>query len=143
VASYVGALTGIESVGLVIDRIVLNVLVGNGDAHLKNWAVIYPDGVRAILSPLYDVLPTVLFIPSDDMGLKLAGSREFESVNVRSFDALAERTGFGVNAARRRVHEMTQRVLDRWVELRDLLTAENYARLTKRLDELAIVSRNE
>jgi serine/threonine-protein kinase HipA len=44
VAVVLAALTGVDSVGSIIDRIVLNVLVGNGDAHLKNWAVTYPDG---------------------------------------------------------------------------------------------------
>lgn len=140
VASYIGALAGVESVGLVIERIVINILVGNGDAHLKNWAVLYPNGVTPVLSPLYDVLPTVLYIPSDDMGLKLAGSRKFESVRPSSFDTLAERTGYGAGPARERAHDTVERALAHWTELRDLLSSENYARLTRRRDSLPIVS---
>lgn len=143
VASYVGALAGVESVGQVIERIVLNVLVGNGDAHLKNWAVLYPNGVTPVLSPLYDVLPTVLYIPSDDMGLKLAGSREFESVRLSSFDRLAVRTGYGVQQARERAHDAVERTLTHWDELRELLSVENYSRLTSRRDSLPIVSGRE
>jgi serine/threonine-protein kinase HipA len=37
-----------------VQRLVAFVLMGNADAHLKNWAVIYPDGVTPRLSPLYD-----------------------------------------------------------------------------------------
>lgn len=143
VASYVGALSGVESVGLVIERIVLNILVGNGDAHLKNWAVLYPNGVTPVLSPLYDVLPTVLYIPSDDMGLKLAGSRKIESVRPSSFDALAERTGYGVGLARERVRDTVERALSHWTVLRELLSSENYARLTLRRDSLPIISGRE
>jgi serine/threonine-protein kinase HipA len=143
VASYVGALSGVESVGQVIDRIVLNVLVGNGDAHLKNWAVLYPDGVTPVLSPLYDVLPTILYLPSDDMGLKLAGSRDFESVRLSSFDRLAARTGYGVRQAGERARDAVERALTHWTELRELLSGENYARLTSRRDRLPIVSGRE
>lgn len=38
VARTTAALCGPQVVAEVIDRLVLNVLVGNGDAHLKNWA---------------------------------------------------------------------------------------------------------
>lgn len=37
-----------------VQRLVAYALMGNADAHLKNWAVVYPDGVNARLSPLYD-----------------------------------------------------------------------------------------
>lgn len=70
VASHAGALVGPEAVGEVIDRTVLNVIVGNGDAHLKNWAFLYPDGRSPVLGPLYDVLPTVLYVANDNLGLK-------------------------------------------------------------------------
>ena len=95
VASTIGALCGLDSVRDVITRIVFNILIGNGDAHLKNWAVLYPDGITPALSPIYDVLPTVLFIPGDDMGMKLAGSRAFESADVESFDGIGLRTSLG------------------------------------------------
>ncbi len=42
IAVLVEALCGTAAVGDVIDRLVLNVLVGNGDAHLKNWAISFP-----------------------------------------------------------------------------------------------------
>ena len=32
-------------------RLVFNVLIGNADAHLKNWSVIYPDGRSTTLAP--------------------------------------------------------------------------------------------
>lgn len=37
-----------------IARMVAFILMGNTDAHLKNWALIYPDGRTPRLSPLYD-----------------------------------------------------------------------------------------
>jgi serine/threonine-protein kinase HipA len=38
----------------IVRRLVAFVLMGNTDAHLKNWALRYPDGTNPVLSPLYD-----------------------------------------------------------------------------------------
>lgn len=35
-------------------RMVAFILMGNTDAHLKNWALVYPDGRTPRLAPLYD-----------------------------------------------------------------------------------------
>jgi serine/threonine-protein kinase HipA len=135
----VGALCGVDAVAEVIDRIVLNVLVGNGDAHLKNWAVRYPDGRTPVLSPLYDVLPTVLYLPGDDLGLNLGGSKAFRDVVPKSFDRLGERTEFGVSQARQRVREAVERITDQWHVLAAHLDADAFRQLSVRRDELPIL----
>jgi serine/threonine-protein kinase HipA len=38
----------------VVRRLVAFVLMGNADAHLKNWALVYANGTTPALSPLYD-----------------------------------------------------------------------------------------
>jgi len=43
----------------VVRRIAFQVLIGNGDAHLKNWSFVYPDGTSARLSPPYDLVATI------------------------------------------------------------------------------------
>jgi len=135
----VGALCGVDAVADVIDRIVLNVLVGNGDAHLKNWAVRYPDGRTPVLSPLYDVLPTVLYLPGDDLGLNLGGSKAFNAVVPESFDRLGERTEFGVGQARQRVREAVERITDHWQVLAEHLDADAFRQLSDRRDELPVL----
>lgn len=140
IAVLVAALCGIDAVGVVIDRIVLNVLVGNGDAHLKNWAVQYVDGRTPVLSPLYDVLPTVLYLPADDLGLNLNRSKAFEAVVPESFDRLAARTGYGVEAARQRARDAVERIVEQWRTMSDHLGAEAFHRLSVRRDELALVT---
>ncbi len=56
-------------------RLTFNVLIGNGDAHLKNWSLLYADGRIPRLSPAYDLVSTGPYAPypSEDMGLKLRG----------------------------------------------------------------------
>jgi serine/threonine-protein kinase HipA len=60
--------------------IVFNCAIGNGDAHLKNFGVIYDD-VRgaAHLAPAYDLVTTTAYIPKDRMALTLNGSTEWPS----------------------------------------------------------------
>ncbi len=115
-------------------------MIGNGDAHFKNWSIIYPDGINPSLSPLYDVVPTVLYIPNDDLGLNLNGSRAFEDVTPARFERMGERTGFGAQEARRRATDTAIRVLDSWSVLGEHLAPDPYRRLTDRLKALPLAS---
>ena len=141
VANVIAGLCGLDSVKDVIIRIVFNILIGNGDAHLKNWAILYPDSVIPTLSPIYDVLPTVLYMPDDDLGLKLADSRTFESVNIESFDGIGRRTSFGVDNARAAAREGVERVLDNWKSLDGILLSSSFDSLTRRLNDLGVVKK--
>ena len=48
------AVVGPDGYVEALRRLALMVATGNTDAHLKNWSVVYPDGVRAAMAPLYD-----------------------------------------------------------------------------------------
>jgi serine/threonine-protein kinase HipA len=52
--------------------------VGNGDAHLKNFSVIYrhPED-EVTLAPAYDIVSTLPYMPRDTLALELSGSKEF------------------------------------------------------------------
>lgn len=47
-----------------VKRFVAFILMGNTDAHLKNWAVVYPDGIHFRLSPAYDPVSVSSFFNS-------------------------------------------------------------------------------
>lgn len=53
--------------------IVLNTLLQNGDAHLKNFGVIYESEAEVRLAPVYDVVSTTAYIKNDMAALTLAG----------------------------------------------------------------------
>ncbi|GIH08112.1 hypothetical protein Rhe02_61790 [Rhizocola hellebori] len=142
IANVLAELCGRQTIGDVIDRIVLNALIGNGDAHLKNWAIIYKDGRNPSLSPLFDVLPTVLYIPGDDLGLKLNGSRAFSQVGTRSFDRLAVRAGLSVEEARNRAADAALRIASKWDILKDYLSKAHFATLTKHRDAIPVLRAN-
>lgn len=50
-----------QDVRAFVRRFVAFVLLGNTDAHLKNWAVVYPDGRKPRLAPVYDPVPVSAF----------------------------------------------------------------------------------
>jgi serine/threonine-protein kinase HipA len=138
VAIFVAALAGIDNVGEVIDRLVLNVLVGNGDAHLKNWAFTYPDGRLPTLSPVYDVVPTVLYLPGDDLGMNLDRNKNFAEVTAASFATAGTRSGYGAENARKRAGAAVERIVDRWPLLADFLPHKSFRVLTDRLGQLGL-----
>ena len=42
-------------------RLLVNILLANGDAHLKNWSLLYEDQVTPVLSPAYDIVTTSVY----------------------------------------------------------------------------------
>lgn len=71
-----------------VRRLAFAALTGNGDMHLKNWSLMYPgDGDRPALAPIYDVLSTVPYIPTDAMALSLGRERSFEALTASRWKA--------------------------------------------------------
>jgi serine/threonine-protein kinase HipA len=56
----------------------LSVMVRNGDAHLKNFGVLYPSpSAQVTLAPVYDVITTTAYIRQDVPALSLAGAKKW------------------------------------------------------------------
>jgi len=54
---------------------VLNCAIRNGDAHLKNFGIVYADVTEpTALAPVYDLISTQAYIAKDPMALTLGGS---------------------------------------------------------------------
>jgi serine/threonine-protein kinase HipA len=55
--------------------IALNCAIRNGDAHLKNFGIVYDDVLgEARLAPVYDLVTTTVYMPKDSMALTLNGT---------------------------------------------------------------------
>lgn len=87
---------GHEAVEELVRRLVAIVLIGNGDAHLKNWSLIYNQYQEARISPAYDFVSTVVYGPfhADTLALNLDRSKDFASVTPSSFRRFGERIGY-------------------------------------------------
>lgn len=70
--------------------LVLSSMVRNGDAHLKNYGVLYDrPGAPVRLAPVYDVVTTTAYIPKDIPALSLAGTKKWWSRKILEKFALA------------------------------------------------------
>lgn len=78
-----------DDVGEFIRRLTFNVLIGNGDMHLKNWSLIYPDRRHARLSPAYDFVSTIPYIANDKSALTFSRTKEFVGYTIDELEHLS------------------------------------------------------
>ncbi len=97
-----------------VERVAFMIVSGNGDAHVKNWGVVYPDRRQPRLGPAYDLLPTVCVIPRDGLALTLGDETRFEALAASSFDGLAQAFELHTNTVRRWALESAERAIEAW-----------------------------
>jgi serine/threonine-protein kinase HipA len=69
-----------EDVEKLFTLIALNCSLRNGDAHLKNFGIVYDDVLgEARLAPVYDLVTTSVYLPKDSMALTLNGTTKWPS----------------------------------------------------------------
>lgn len=93
IAQVIAAEGSTEDLAEFIRRLTFSMIVGNGDMHLKNWSLIYPDRRNVSLAPAYDFVSTIPYIPDDGTGLNISRSKSFADFNVD------ELTHFAIKAA--------------------------------------------
>lgn len=94
----------------LLDAVIFNFLIGNHDAHGKNFSLLYNKGIR--LSPFYDLLCTVYYPElSKKMAMKIGGEYESAKIYPRHFERLAEETGLAKLTVKKRVRELAESVM--------------------------------
>src|SRR5882762_4826980 len=63
-----------------VRRLGFSMLIGNADMHLKNWSLLYPNRRTPVLSPGYDFVATLPYIPNDKLGLSFSDSRSLSQI---------------------------------------------------------------
>lgn len=119
VAKIILNVAGREALHEFLRRLVFIIAIGNGDAHHKNWSLLYPDGIRATLSPAYDLVSTLPYIPNDTLALNLARSKRFEDVSVQAFERLARKLDLDGAEVLRVVKSAVDATLQSWRERRN------------------------
>ena len=57
--------------------VLLSMMLRNGNAHLKNFGILYDDTNKKWLAPMYDLVTTVVYIRNDVPALTLAGKKQW------------------------------------------------------------------
>lgn len=79
-----------------LGRFLAFILMGNTDAHLKNWALLYPDGTEPQLAPLYDPVCVSAFfagMPPADYGINRAIDARLRAFTWAQLESLLESAG--------------------------------------------------
>ncbi|MEV4419286.1 type II toxin-antitoxin system HipA family toxin [Patulibacter sp. NPDC049589] len=102
------------SVPFFVDHLTLSFLVGNHDAHGKNFSLLYREGVRrAALAPAYDVLSTVAYHRTHDltrkMAMQIGGEYRPEYLAYRHLQRMCVDAGLGFGPTRSRIAALAQR----------------------------------
>lgn len=122
-------------------RILVDILLGNGDNHLKNWSFVFEGGRRPRLSPAYDIVPTWVYDHDPTLALKFVGTATAAAVDRKRVRRAAGFLGLDVDAVEAELRRMTERALDVWPdEMAGLpLPEEHASALAGRLPTLTLV----
>jgi serine/threonine-protein kinase HipA len=103
-AQYANSTHVNEDMEKLFTLIALNCVLRNGDAHLKNFAIVYDDVQgEARLAPVYDLVTTSVYLAQDSLALTLNGSTKWPT--ARELRKLGETRAGGTPAKIRRMLE--------------------------------------
>ena len=94
----------------LLDYIIFNTLIGNHDAHAKNFSLLYRDK-SLVVAPLYDVLSTTIYPTlSSKMAMKLGNTYKFNEIQARHWDQFAQSCGLSATQTKKRVIDSTKKL---------------------------------
>lgn len=102
----------------LLDAVIFNVLIGNHDAHGKNFSLTYAEGTLITghdvrLAPFYDLVSTVYYPElTPKMAMKIGGESRSDRLSPRNFEKLAEEAKLAKPIVGRRVPELATTVLE-------------------------------
>lgn len=92
------------------DRIVFNFLIGNADAHIKNFSLLYAPDLRSLrLAPAYDIIHTGYEGLSQNLAFAIGGVTALEEITRDSFRLAAKDVGLGERMALARLDALVSR----------------------------------
>ncbi|MBE0436769.1 MAG: type II toxin-antitoxin system HipA family toxin [Methylomicrobium sp.] len=103
-------------------RLLVNILLANGDAHLKNWSLIYSDKITPRLSPAYDIVTTSVYIDGErHFALNLGKTKEWYDVSLANFQSWANRAEIPWRVIKPHLDDVMEKARNLWREaIKDL-----------------------
>lgn len=96
----------------LLDCVIFNALIGNHDAHAKNFSLLYSgekSGKAPVLAPLYDTLSTAVYPQlTPKMAMKIGSKYKFSEVQTRHWEQFAQSVGLTKAQAKRRTLELAK-----------------------------------
>ena len=114
IAKVIGAETSRSDIAEFSRRLTFNNLIGNADMHLKNWSLIYPDRRHARLSPAYDLVSTIAYIPDATAALNFSRTKRFDEFSTDELVHLAAKAMLPEKAVLEAAHETVELFHQHW-----------------------------
>ena len=94
-----------------VDMFIFNYLIGNADAHAKNYSVVYR-GHKPVLAPLYDAVSTAVYPElSTEYAMRIGGDAAFDRVSRESFARFADEVGMAPAFVLGRLHALADKLM--------------------------------
>lgn len=104
--------TPVLDIRTFIDGLIFNVLIGNADAHGKNYSLLYEGGSRR-LAPFYDLVCTLAWPElSQKLSMKIGKGKTLTEIAPTHFQGMAGETGLGAPMVLERVSILCHAVLE-------------------------------
>jgi serine/threonine-protein kinase HipA len=114
IASVLWAETGETGTYEFVRRLIFSVLIGNADMHLKNWSLLYPDKRTPVLSPAYDFVATLPYIPRDRLALNFGSSRSLSEITADQVRRFADAARLPASPLWQIAVETAERTVEGW-----------------------------
>ena len=139
IAAVLWAESGEESTWEFVHRLVFSVLIGNADMHLKNWSLLYPDRRTPVLSPGYDFVATLPYLPNDKLGLSFGDSKSLSEITPDQMRRFADTARIPTSPLWQIASETAERTVVEWktLEQKDLLPKGMSASIEKQIHAVA------
>ena len=96
-------------------RLLVNILLANGDAHLKNWSLLYKDQRTPRISPAYDIVTTRVYSEDETTyALNLGKTKKWYAVRLVNFESWADRAGLPWRAIKPHLDDVMEKARSLW-----------------------------
>jgi serine/threonine-protein kinase HipA len=108
-----------------LDGVIFNMLIGNADAHGKNYSILYHDGERR-LAPFYDLVCTLAWPELSKIpAMKIGRCESMESITAVHWQKMAEESKIGWPMVRDRIRQLSQVVANAVPQIREECSSHN------------------
>ncbi len=96
-------------------RLLVNILLANGDAHLKNWSLLYADKLVPRLSPAYDIVTTSVYIDNEQYSaLNFGKTNDWYKASYANFQYWAEKSDIPWRAIKPHLDDVLDKAKTLW-----------------------------
>ena len=140
IASVLRAETGEAGTYEFVKRLIFSIMIGNGDMHLKNWSLLYPDSRTPVLSPAYDFVATFPYSPGDKLALSCGGSESLSEITVDQVRRFTDTARLPASPVWEIVLETVEKTRTAWQKLdqKDLLPSDLRTAMEKQIAAVTV-----